>query len=295
MSESAGEADDIREEDPESWVLYEKLDGGVARVTLNRPHRRNAIVSPDMHAVLAARLDTAHDDDEVKVIILAGTVKDFCSGDDVRRMPVERAGLEKGKKLPQTARIRNAIRLDENLRGLLYAPKTIIAACQGAVVGAGMTRAGTLLTQTDDDWNLVLATNLTGPFICSSIAAQRMREAGHGGAIVNIGSISAHGIRSGPPAYAAAKAGLEGLTRNAAIELGRDGIRVNLIVLGTIESEWLLQRKTEEELREIRSSTLTGRLGTPGDVASVVSFLVSEDAGHVTGQLFSVSGGQWLP
>ena len=162
------------------------------------------------------------------------------------------------------------------------------------VNNAGMTRPGTFITQTDEDWDVVIDTNLKGPFVCSQVAARHMKAAG-GGAIVNIGSVSAHGIRSGPPAYAAAKAGLEGLTRNAAIELGRDGIRVNLIVLGTIESEWLLQRKTQEELREIRSSTLTGRLGTPGDVASVVSFLVSDAAAHVTGQLFSVSGGQWLP
>jgi len=162
------------------------------------------------------------------------------------------------------------------------------------VNNAGMTRAGTLLTQTDEDWDLVLDTNLKGPFVCSGIAARHMKAAG-AGAIVNIGSVSAHGIRSGPPAYAAAKAGLEGLTRNAAIELGRDGIRVNLLVLGTIETPWLRNRKTDEELAEIRESTLMGRLGEPEDVASVVSFLASDDARHVTGQLFSVSGGQWLP
>ncbi|MEJ2206494.1 MAG: SDR family NAD(P)-dependent oxidoreductase [Gemmatimonadota bacterium] len=162
------------------------------------------------------------------------------------------------------------------------------------VNNAGMTRGGTLLTQTDEDWDLVVDTNLKGPFVCSSIAARYMQEGG-GGAIVNIGSVSAHGIRSGPPAYAAAKAGLEGLTRNSAIELGPHGIRVNLIVLGTIATTWLLQRKSEEELTEIRGSTLTGRLGEPEDVAAVVSFLASEDASHVTGQLFSVSGGQWLP
>jgi 3-oxoacyl-[acyl-carrier protein] reductase len=162
------------------------------------------------------------------------------------------------------------------------------------VNNAGMTRSGTLLTQTDEDWDLVVDTNLKGPFICSSIAARTMQEGG-GGAIVNIGSVSAHGIRSGPPAYAAAKAGLEGLTRNSAIELGPYGIRVNLIVLGTIATEWLLQRKSEAELAAIRQTTLTGRIGEPDDVAAVVSFLASEDAGHVTGQLFSVSGGQWLP
>jgi enoyl-CoA hydratase len=139
------------DEDPETWVLYEKLEDGIARITLNRPHRRNAILSPDMHFVLADRLATAHEDDEIKVIILAGTGSDFCSGDDVRRMPVERAGLKKGAKLPQTQRIRNAVRLDENLRNLLYSSKTVIAACQGAVIGAGLNLAlaADLLVVTD--------------------------------------------------------------------------------------------------------------------------------------------------
>ena len=134
------------DEDPESWVLYETLEGNIARITLNRPHRRNAILSPDMHFVMAERLARAHEDDAVKVILLAATGTDFCSGDDVRKMPVERAGLKKGEKLPQTARIKNAVRLEENLRNLLYCSKTTIAACQGAVVGAGL--------------NLVLATDL---------------------------------------------------------------------------------------------------------------------------------------
>ncbi|MEJ2336320.1 MAG: enoyl-CoA hydratase/isomerase family protein [Gemmatimonadales bacterium] len=134
-------ADFETDEDRESWILYEKLDGGIARITLNRPHRRNAILSPDMHYVMAERLATAHEDDEIKVIVLAGEGSDFCSGDDVRSMPVERAGLEKGKKLPQTARIRNAVRLEENLRNLLYSSKTVIAACQGAVIGTGLNLA----------------------------------------------------------------------------------------------------------------------------------------------------------
>jgi enoyl-CoA hydratase len=142
MSDDKGYGADFEtDEDPESWILYEKQDGGIVRITLNRPHRRNAILSPDMHFVMADRLAAAHEDDEVKVIVLAGAGSDFCSGDDVRRMPVERAGLKKGGKLPQTARIRNAVRLEENLRNLLYSSKTVIAACQGAVVGAGMNLA----------------------------------------------------------------------------------------------------------------------------------------------------------
>ena len=142
MSESKRyEAEFETDEDPASWVLYEKLDAGIARVTLNRPHRKNAILSPDMHVIMAERLATANEDDEVKVIVLAASGSDFCSGDDVRRMPVERAGLKKGKKLSQTVRIRNAVRLDENLRSLLNSSKTVIAACQGAVIGVGLNLA----------------------------------------------------------------------------------------------------------------------------------------------------------
>ncbi|MEJ2206495.1 MAG: enoyl-CoA hydratase/isomerase family protein, partial [Gemmatimonadota bacterium] len=145
-------ADFETDEDPESWILYEKLDGGIARVTLNRPHRRNAILSPDMHFVMADRLAAAHEDDEIKVIVLAGAGSDFCAGDDVRRMPIERAGLKKGAKLPQTARIRNAVRLEENLRNLLYSSKTVIAACQGAVIGTGLnlSLAADLVVLSDD-------------------------------------------------------------------------------------------------------------------------------------------------
>jgi 2-(1,2-epoxy-1,2-dihydrophenyl)acetyl-CoA isomerase len=134
-------ADFRADEDPASWVLYEKLEGGIARISLNRPHRKNAILSPDMHFVLAERFVTAQEDDDIKVIVLAGTGSDFCSGDDVRRMPVERAGLKKGKKLPQAARIRNAVRLEGNLRNVLNCSKTTIAACQGAVIGAGLNLA----------------------------------------------------------------------------------------------------------------------------------------------------------
>jgi enoyl-CoA hydratase/carnithine racemase len=94
-----------------------------------------------MHELFADRLGRATDDDDIKVIILAGAGTDFCSGDDVRRLPVERAGLTRGKKLPQTARILNARRLHQSLGNWLECPKTVIAACQGAVVGAGLNLA----------------------------------------------------------------------------------------------------------------------------------------------------------
>ncbi|OBF24874.1 SDR family oxidoreductase [Mycobacterium sp. ACS4331] len=162
------------------------------------------------------------------------------------------------------------------------------------VNNAGMTLPATFLDQTDDDWDRILAVNLTGTFIMAQVAARQMVDAG-GGAIVNISSVSAHGVRTGPPAYAAAKAGVEGLSRLMAVQLGPRGVRVNTVVVGTTATPWLLSKKSDAELDAMRQSTLTGALGDPKDIADTVAFLCSDAAKHVTGQLISVSGGQWMP
>lgn len=125
----------------EDWVRYAVIEPHIAQITINRPDRRNAILSPDMHALFKDRLDLAEEDDEIKAVILRAEGKDFCSGDDVRRLPVEQAGLAKGKRLPQTARMGNARRLHRHLANWLEFPKTVIAACQGATLGAGMNLA----------------------------------------------------------------------------------------------------------------------------------------------------------
>ena len=125
----------------EDWVRYDVVEPHIARITINRPEKRNAIVSPDMHTLFEERLGRAESDDDVKVVVLAAEGPDFCAGDDVRRLPVERAGLEKGRKLPQTVRMANARRLHGHLTNWLEFPKTVIAACQGATVGAGMNLA----------------------------------------------------------------------------------------------------------------------------------------------------------
>ncbi|EHI13389.1 enoyl-CoA hydratase/isomerase family protein [Mycolicibacterium thermoresistibile] len=136
----------------ESWVRYEVVEPHIAQITINRPDRRNAILSPDMHVLFKAHLDRAEADDEVKVVILAAEGKDFSAGDDVRRLPVEQAGLKKGGKLPQTARMGNARRLHRHLTNWLEFPKTVIAACQGATLGAGMNLAlaADILVVSDD-------------------------------------------------------------------------------------------------------------------------------------------------
>lgn len=125
----------------EDWVRYDVVESHIATITINRPDRRNAILSPDMHLLFEERLARAEGDDEIKVVVLLAEGTDFCAGDDVRRMPIEAAGLRKGEKLPQTARMGNARRLHRNLTNWLEFPKTVVAACQGAVVGAGMNLA----------------------------------------------------------------------------------------------------------------------------------------------------------
>ena len=125
----------------EDWVRYEVVEPHIAVITINRADRRNAILSPDMHGMFKDRLDRAEADDDIKVVVLEAAGKDFSSGDDVRRLPVEQAGLTKGKRLPQTARMGNARRLHRHLTNWLEFPKTVIAACQGATLGAGMNLA----------------------------------------------------------------------------------------------------------------------------------------------------------
>lgn len=162
------------------------------------------------------------------------------------------------------------------------------------VNNAGMTLPATFLDQTDDDWDRIVEVNLTGTFIMAQVAARQMVHAGSG-AIINISSVSAHGVRTGPPAYAAAKAGVEGLSRLMAVQLGPFGVRVNTVVVGTTATPWLLSKKSDAELDTMRESTLTGAIGDPEDIANTVAFLCSDAAKHVTGQLISVSGGQWMP
>ncbi|WP_374024546.1 enoyl-CoA hydratase/isomerase family protein [Mycobacterium sp. HNNTM2301] len=136
----------------EDWVRYEVVEPHIAQITINRPERRNAILSPGMHRLFKERLDRAEDDDQVKVVVLLAEGKDFCSGDDVRRLPVEEAGLRKGQRLPQTARLGNARRLHRHLTNWLEFPKTVIAGCQGATLGAGMNLAlaADILVVSDD-------------------------------------------------------------------------------------------------------------------------------------------------
>ena len=167
------------------------------------------------------------------------------------------------------------------------------------VNNAGLNRRGGILEHTLDDWNAVLAVNLTGTFICSAAVAPVMRdgiEAGRqpGGLIVNIGSTAAGAQGAGSVAYATTKGGLHVFTKVLAHELGPLGIRVNAIAPGTTLTEWV-ERNLSTTLEESAAATPLRRLGQPEDVANAIAFLASEEARQITGQVLSVSGGSWMP
>jgi NAD(P)-dependent dehydrogenase (short-subunit alcohol dehydrogenase family) len=140
-------------------------------------------------------------------------------------------------------------------------------------------------------WERVQSINLRGPFLCVREAAKIMRAKG-GGAIVNVASNSAvHPVMTGLTAYAASKAGVLALTRNAAFELASAGIRVNAVLPGGVVTEGGAASKgTVPEGRAIEMPLL-GRIGQPADIAALILFLAGPAAGYITGQSFVADGG----
>ncbi|CAN5862610.1 3-oxoacyl-[acyl-carrier-protein] reductase [soil metagenome] len=161
------------------------------------------------------------------------------------------------------------------------------------VNNAGIGRDGALWRLSDAQWRDVLDTNLSGAFHMIRAVAPLFRKQGEG-KIVNVSSI--HGIRSefGLANYAASKAGLLGLTRSAAMELGPSNVNVNAVAPGYIRTTRLTEGVPAEILDQAREKSALGRLGGQQDVAHVVLFLCSELARHITGIVIPVDGGHLL-
>jgi 3-oxoacyl-[acyl-carrier protein] reductase len=146
-----------------------------------------------------------------------------------------------------------------------------------------------------EDWDAVIAVHLRGSFLMSKAAQKHMTEAKFG-RIVNLSSISALGNR-GQVNYSAAKAGIQGFTKTLAIELGKFGITANAIAPGFIETEMTAATAERlgvdfEDFKKFNADQIpVGRVGQPEDIAHTVSFLVSEGAGFVSGQVIYVAGG----
>ncbi|GAA3875098.1 3-oxoacyl-ACP reductase FabG [Leifsonia kafniensis] len=163
------------------------------------------------------------------------------------------------------------------------------------VNNAGITRDNLLFKMSAAEWNLVLSTNLTSAYLCTS-AAQRFMVNAKYGRIVNLSSRSALGNR-GQANYAAAKAGIQGLTATLAIELGPFNITVNAVAPGYIATP--MTEATAERLgfdavehqRIVAERTPLGRVGQPDEVAAAIAFFASDDASYVSGQTLYINGG----
>ncbi len=157
------------------------------------------------------------------------------------------------------------------------------------VNNAGITRDMLLLRLSEEDWDAVLNTNLKGAYLCTRAALRPMMRA-RWGRIVNISSIVGLAGNAGQANYAAAKAGLIGLTRSVAREVGSRGITANAVAPGFISTP--MTARLPEAVREAAlERTPVGRLGQPEDVAAAVAFLCSEEAAFITAQVLAVDGG----
>ena len=155
----------------------------------------------------------------------------------------------------------------------------------GAIQGFGALRMSA------EDWTVTLEANLTGSFLCARHAAAAMVEGGRGGAIVNVGSVYSLIGTPAVPHYAAAKAGVVGLTHSLAVELAPHGIRVNAILPGVYDTEMSRQNISEERREEMSRRIPSHRWGDPQELVGPLVFLASDAASYVTGACLPVDGG----
>ena len=247
---------------------------------------------PRMHRPLERRLES-------KVAVITGAARGIGAA-TARRFVEEGARVVVWDREPPAAGVlpeRNArfAPVDVTDRAAVDAATQDAIAQEGAVDilinNAGIIRDGFASMLSLDEWESVLRVNLTGTFLPCRSLIPHLRERRRG-RIINTASTSAFGNR-GQSNYAASKAGVIGLTRTLALELGRDGITVNCVAPGTIDTE-MFARVPEKVREKFLARIPLGRLGRPDDVAALHAFLASEDAAYITGQTLICDGGLTL-
>jgi 3-oxoacyl-[acyl-carrier protein] reductase len=163
---------------------------------------------------------------------------------------------------------------------------------QVVVNNAGITRDTLSMRMTDEDWDAVVDTNLKAVFRVSRAAVRPMLKQRYG-RIVNITSVVGASGNPGQANYAAAKAGVAGMTRSLARELGSRGVTVNCVAPGFIETD-MTASLPESQTAALKAHIPLGRLGVPADIAHAVAFLASPQAGYITGTELHVNGGMYM-
>jgi len=177
----------------------------------------------------------------------------------------------------------------EDAKRLIKAAQTTYGGLDILVNNAGTTRDTLLARMSEEDWNLVINTNLKGTFNCTKAAMRPMMRQRHG-RIVNITSVAGLTGNPGQANYSAAKAGLVGFTKAVAKEVGSRNITVNAVAPGYIPTD-LTASLPQELVEKAIEMTPLGRAGMPEDIANAVAFLVSDEASYITGVVLRVDGG----
>ncbi|GBH24933.1 3-oxoacyl-ACP reductase FabG [Burkholderia vietnamiensis] len=160
------------------------------------------------------------------------------------------------------------------------------------VNNAGITQDQLAMRMKDEDWDAVIDTNLKSVFRLSRAVLRPMMKA-RGGRIINITSVVGSAGNPGQANYAAAKAGVAGMTRALAREIGSRGITVNCVAPGFIDTD-MTKTRPEEQQAALKTQIPLGRLGSPEDIAHAVAFLASPQAGYITGTTLHVNGGMYM-
>jgi 3-oxoacyl-[acyl-carrier protein] reductase len=181
------------------------------------------------------------------------------------------------------------VAVEAEAAGLVERCEETLGPLDAVVLNAGITRDGLFMRMSADDWNAVIDTNLTGAFYVARGALRGMLKR-RAGSIVAVSSVVGLMGNAGQANYAASKAGMIGMVKSLAREAGGRGVRVNAVAPGYISTD-MTSGLSDDQRTGILSATPLGRLGEPGDIAGVVSFLCSPAAAFITGAVLPVDGG----